>query len=61
MIDLAKLIRTDRGLSIDENLIREEVKRIIQLEAEIANVSAVFFFGTGAFFFVTLFHQEDYL
>lgn len=39
MIDLVKLIRTDRGLSIDETLIREEVKRIIELEAEIANVS----------------------
>lgn len=39
MIDLVKLIRADRGLSIDETLIREEVKRIIELEAEIANVS----------------------
>lgn len=47
MIDLAKLIRTDRGLSVDENLIREEVKRIIKLEAEIANVSHLdtVFFG----------------
>lgn len=41
MIDLVKLIRTDRGLSIDETLIREEVKRIIELEAEIANVSVL--------------------
>lgn len=58
MIDLVKLIRTDRGLSIDETLIREEVKRIIELEAEIANVStldSLDFFGTKAhpfFFFV---------
>lgn len=41
MIDLAKLIRTDRGLSVNEALIREEVKRIIELEAEIANVSTL--------------------
>lgn len=39
MIDLAKLIRTDRGLSVNEALIREEVKRIIELEAEIANAT----------------------
>lgn len=45
MIDLAKLIRTDRGLSVNETLIREEVKRIIELEAEIANVSTL---GTKA-------------
>lgn len=40
MIDLAKLIRADRGLSINETLIREEVTRIIELEADIANVSS---------------------
>lgn len=59
MIDLVKLIRTDRGLSIDEALIREEVKRIIELEAEIANVSTLDtldFFGTTAprFFFFSV-------
>lgn len=39
MIDLAKLIRTDRGLEINETLIREEVTRIMDLERDIANVS----------------------
>lgn len=48
MIDLAKLIRTDRGLSINETLIREEVTRIIELEADIANVSStLWIFGTS--------------
>lgn len=39
MIDLTKLIRTDRGLAINETRIREEVTRIIDLERDIANVS----------------------
>lgn len=39
MIDLAKLIRTDRGLAINETRIREEVTRVIDLERDIANVS----------------------
>lgn len=39
MIDLTKLIRTDRGLAINETSIREEVTRIIDLERDIANVS----------------------
>lgn len=40
MIDLAKLIRTDRGLAINETSIREEVTRVMDLERDIANVSA---------------------
>lgn len=43
MIDLAKLIRSDRGLDINETRIREEVTRIIELEREIANVSKSLF------------------
>lgn len=39
MIDLAKLIRTDRGLDINETRIREEVTRVMDLERDIANVS----------------------
>lgn len=39
MIDLAKLVRTDRGLAIDETRIREEVTRVMELERDIANVS----------------------
>lgn len=39
MIDLAKLIRTDRGLEVNETNIREEVTRVIDLERDIANVS----------------------
>lgn len=40
MIDLAKLIRTDRSLTINETRIREEVTRVMDLERDIANVSA---------------------
>lgn len=40
MIDLAKLIRTDRGLAVNETSIRQEVTRIMDLERDIANVSA---------------------
>lgn len=39
MISLAKLIRTDRGLAINETDIREEVTRVMDLERDIANVS----------------------
>ena len=39
MNDLAKLIRTDRGLAINETRIREEVIRVMDLERDIANVS----------------------
>lgn len=39
MIDLATLIRTDRKLVIDENRIKEEVTRVMDLERDIANVS----------------------
>uniref|UniRef100_A0A8P4K2J4 Neprilysin n=1 Tax=Dicentrarchus labrax TaxID=13489 RepID=A0A8P4K2J4_DICLA len=39
MIDLAKLIRTDRKLTINETRIREEVTRVMDLERDIANVS----------------------
>lgn len=69
MIDLAKLIRTDRGLSINETLIREEVTRIIELEADIANVSStLWIFGTSkkkppsvSMFYHSLIQQDDYL
>ncbi|GLD75029.1 neprilysin isoform X1, partial [Lates japonicus] len=39
MIDLAKLIRTDRGLAINETRIREEVTRVMDLERNIANAT----------------------
>lgn len=39
MVDLAKLIRTDRRLAINETRIREEVTRVMDLERDIANVS----------------------
>ena len=39
MIDLAKLIRTDRNLAINETQIREQVTRVMDLERDIANVS----------------------
>lgn len=39
MIDLAKLIRSDRGLAINETRIKDEVRRVMDLETDIANVS----------------------
>uniref|UniRef100_A0A671UU22 Neprilysin n=1 Tax=Sparus aurata TaxID=8175 RepID=A0A671UU22_SPAAU len=39
MIDLAKLIRTDRGLAVNETSIRQEVTRIMDLERDIANAT----------------------
>ncbi|XP_074498372.1 neprilysin-like isoform X2 [Sebastes fasciatus] len=39
MIDLVKLIRTDRKLNINETRIREEVTRVMDLERDIANAT----------------------
>lgn len=39
MTDLAKLIRTDRGLAINETSIKEEVTRVFDLEKDIANAT----------------------
>ncbi len=39
MTDLAKLIRTDRGLEVNDTNIRQEVARVMMMEKEIANVS----------------------
>uniref|UniRef100_A0A672G5A4 Neprilysin n=1 Tax=Salarias fasciatus TaxID=181472 RepID=A0A672G5A4_SALFA len=39
MVDLAKLIRTDRGLNVDEARIRDEVARVMDLEKDIANAT----------------------
>ncbi|XP_061733999.1 neprilysin-like isoform X1 [Nerophis ophidion] len=37
MFDLVKLIRTDRGLSFNETLVKEEMTRVTDLERDIAN------------------------
>ncbi|XP_043975219.1 neprilysin-like isoform X2 [Gambusia affinis] len=39
MFDLAKLIRTDRGLKIDETGLRAEVTRVVDLEKDIATAT----------------------
>uniref|UniRef100_A0A6Q2Z306 Neprilysin n=1 Tax=Esox lucius TaxID=8010 RepID=A0A6Q2Z306_ESOLU len=39
MIDVAKLIRTDRNLVVNETHIREDVARVLGLEKEIANAT----------------------
>jgi len=39
MTDLAKLIRTDRGLKVNDTNIKQEVARVMMMEKEIANVS----------------------
>lgn len=46
MVDLVKLVRSDRGLEVNESRIREEVVRIINLEKDIANVSFLCFSST---------------
>lgn len=38
MTELAKLIRTDRGLAVNETQINEEVIRILEFESDLANV-----------------------
>lgn len=43
MFDLAKLIRTDRKLVINETSIRQQVARVMDLEKDIANVSTLTF------------------
>lgn len=39
MIAVAKLIRQERKLSVDESQISMEMRRVMELEREIANVS----------------------
>ncbi|XDV29344.1 hypothetical protein PO909_032481, partial [Leuciscus waleckii] len=39
MTDLAKLIRTDRGLKVNDTNIRQEVARVMMMEKEIANAT----------------------
>ncbi|CAL8334733.1 unnamed protein product, partial [Boreogadus saida] len=39
MIDLVKLIRSDRGLAVNESSIKEEVARAIELEKDLANAT----------------------
>uniref|UniRef100_A0A673I5H8 Neprilysin n=1 Tax=Sinocyclocheilus rhinocerous TaxID=307959 RepID=A0A673I5H8_9TELE len=39
MTDLAKLIRTDRGLEVNDTNIRQEVARVMTMEKEIANAT----------------------
>ncbi|XP_047009364.1 neprilysin isoform X1 [Ictalurus punctatus] len=39
MVDLAVLVRRDRGLEVNETEIREEMDRVMQMEKEIANAT----------------------
>ncbi|XP_039537575.1 neprilysin-like isoform X3 [Pimephales promelas] len=39
MTDLAKLIRTDRGLKVNDTNIKQEVARVMMMEKEIANAT----------------------
>jgi hypothetical protein len=43
MISVAKLIRQEEGLPIDENQISLEMNKIMELEKELANVKHIFF------------------
>lgn len=38
MTELAKLIRTERGLAVNETQINKEVMRILEFESDLANV-----------------------
>lgn len=39
MVDLAVLVRKDKGLGVNETEIRQQVARVIQMEKEISDVS----------------------
>ena len=55
MVDLAMLVRRDKGLEVNESSIRQEVTRVMALEKELANVSSeVHFF---LFFYFALLGQ----
>lgn len=41
MISVAKLIRQERGLPIDENKLSLEMNKVMELEKEIANVKHI--------------------
>ena len=41
MISVAKLIRQERGLPIDENQLSLEMNKVMELEKEIANVNHI--------------------
>lgn len=42
MISVAKLIRQEKGLPIDENQLSSEMNKVMELEKEIANVRCIF-------------------
>lgn len=42
MISVAKLIRQERGLPVDEKEISLEMNKVMELEKEIANVKHIF-------------------
>lgn len=41
MISVAKLIRQERGLTVDENQLSLEMNKVMELEKEIANVKHI--------------------
>lgn len=53
MISVATLIRKEKGLLINENQLSLEMKKVMQLEKEIANVKHFFFNTLNNF--ITLF------
>lgn len=46
MISIAKLIRQERNLTINETHISNEMRKVMDLEIEIANVSDLYLFYT---------------
>jgi hypothetical protein len=44
MISVARLIRQEQSLPIDENQLSLEMNKVMELEKEIANVTHIFFF-----------------
>ena len=42
MISVAKLIRQEKGLPVDENQLSLEMNKVMELEKEIANVKHIF-------------------
>lgn len=53
MTKLSKLIRTDRGLAVNETQISEEVLRILEFESDLANVRHRELLGFSSGFSIT--------
>lgn len=58
MVDLAVLVRKDKGLGVNETKIREEVSQVMQMEMEISNVRtcSCFLLGFFLYYYIYIFY-----